>query len=174
MTRPQGPIDQAAILGAVIATFFTLDNSEGAWTWIDAFIGAAAGLVLLGFAYLPVWPWRDLRSWAQALALAAIGSFCFYLVSSPFLQMITGPCPERAKHCDDGAEVSERWMPGTVGVFFVLLVTSFVIVQRRTSAVGSRGPQRRLEERRTDANRRPAEPGWLSGPCTPCWCSGWP
>ncbi|GIF68228.1 hypothetical protein Ais01nite_62630 [Asanoa ishikariensis] len=77
--------DQAAILGAIIAVFFTLDNNEGRWSGTDALVGVAAGLILLGFAHLPSRPWT-VRGAAQAAVIAVVGSLCLFLVVSPIGQ----------------------------------------------------------------------------------------
>jgi hypothetical protein len=97
--------DQAAILGAIIAIFFTLDNNEGPWDWTDSLVGAAAGLILLGFAHLPDRPWT-IRGAAQAVVIAAVGSLCLFLVFSPAAQT--------------------RFLPWVVGFGLVLLLAAFI------------------------------------------------
>lgn len=117
MDKPRRTSDQAAILGAVIATFFTLDANQGPWDLTDLLVGAAAGLILLGFAHLPARPWNDLRSRSQVGAIAAVGSFCLFLISSPVAQLIAQ---------DDGTKVSKYWLPPAVILGFATLVRIFI------------------------------------------------
>lgn len=79
-TRPPHLVDQAAMLGAVVATVVAIDGAPGPWDMSDLLTGVTVGLVMLAFVRPKLTHKLRGRVWAEPLAIAAVGALCIFLI----------------------------------------------------------------------------------------------